>query len=270
MKTKIVETFRKNPIRQMSSMPNSASFVSIHQELLLWVDADIENTRVEVEDFNINKYLPPYQRDGNIWTTEMKEKFIKNTLKGYKTNIILATNPNRQNKEGIENYIILDGQQRLRSILGFLKNEFTINIDGIDYFYKEIKEEVKQINIHIGYYTLKLKDEVEEVELYIDMNENITHSKEDIERAKEYLERLKERAIILEKLKEAGYFYKKGEVKNIKTKSVLIIIDDDTDDLTCDIIEEIKYQITSSIGVEEEEKYHKELKRILGILEVKH
>ena len=183
----IVAHFRQNPIRQMASSPYSMFFTRPQNDLLLWLESsNNDRKRCDIEEFDIDKYLPPYQRDGDKWNIEMKKNFILNTLKGYKTNIILATNPDRDDK-----YIILDGQQRLRTIKEFLTNQFDIDILGEKYFYKDIKEEVKKINVYLGYYTLMLDSEIEEVKLYIDMNENITHSKDDIDRAKEYLKTLK-------------------------------------------------------------------------------
>jgi hypothetical protein len=181
-KNLIVNHFRLSPIRQMSSM----SFARPHNDLLLWLESDEEDMkRCSIEYFDIDKYLPLYQRDGDKWTIDMKRKFIFNILKGYKTNIILATNPSRNDK-----YIILDGQQRLKAIKEFLTDKFDISILGKNYFYSQIKEEIKKVNVCIGYYTLRLNSEIEEVELYIDMNENITHSTYDIDIAKKYLEKL--------------------------------------------------------------------------------
>jgi hypothetical protein len=164
-------------------MPNSMAFTRPQNDLLLWLDSsNNDRKKCGIEDFDIDKYLPPYQRNGDKWTIEMKRNFILNTLKGYKTNIILATNPDRDDK-----YIILDGQQRLRAIREFLTNKLEIDILGGKYLYADIKDEVKKINVYLGYYTLMLDSEIEEVKLYIDMNENITHSKSDIDRAKKYL-----------------------------------------------------------------------------------
>lgn len=186
LNNKLVQVFRNSCFRQMTN-PSSMRFQRFNQEMLTYVDyekadeLDSKNIRQNIEDFNIQDYVPEYQRGPDKWSLDMKQKFIINTLKGVKTTIILCRHSES------ENAVILDGQQRLTALKGFLTNEFSINIDSEDYFYRDIIEEVKQMAVYVGMSIITAKDEKEEVQFYIDMNENITHSKEDIQIAKDYL-----------------------------------------------------------------------------------
>ena len=188
MNNDLIKEFRNSCFNQMSSLPASMRFQGVHQELLVYLDYQLSEKVgyvFPIEDFEIPKYIPPYQRSNDKWTMEMKVKFIENVLRGVKTNIIICSYGDN------EDAIILDGQQRLTAIKEFLTNKFPI-LDG-KYFYKDIKEEVKRLAVTIGFYALNAKDEEEAVKFYIDMNENITHSKEDIIKAKKYLRTLKKK-----------------------------------------------------------------------------
>jgi len=184
IKQDIVNYFRNSCFRQMQSGAYSTNITRFNWELLIRLDYE-EYERVgrqPIEDFDIQKYIPPFQRTNDKWTRDMQIKFIENILKGVTSTIILCE------VEGNENAIILDGQQRLTALKAFLCNEFPILGK---FYYKDIKEEIKMVSANIYYRVIVAKDKAEMIQFYIDMNENITHSKEDIDKAKRYLEAIK-------------------------------------------------------------------------------
>jgi len=169
--------YRGSCFNQMDTMSTSCRLRSWWTCLGIFVDQDkVFDT---INDFNIQDYIPKYQRSNDKWSMDMKEKFISNLLKGVKTSIILV----RYNEH--EDAMILDGQQRLTAIQDFMLDK--ILVDGFKY--SEIKEDVKKLSINFGFHILTAKDEQEAIQFYIDMNENITHSKEDINKAKKLLNR---------------------------------------------------------------------------------
>jgi uncharacterized protein with ParB-like and HNH nuclease domain len=73
---------------------------------------------------------PPYQRKF-IWSLKDQQTLIRSILKGYAIpNIFLF-----ETKSGF--YDMVDGQQRTRTILGYIQNQFK-TIDGI--FYSELQD----------------------------------------------------------------------------------------------------------------------------------
>lgn len=148
------------------------------------------NENFSISDIDFDKFLlnmtPQFQRANNKWNKKMKIKFIENICKGVKTEILLF-----QFKEEDDAQII-DGLQRTTALLDFFQNK--IKIFG-EFYYKDLKNDLNKFNtnIHIKRYLFKTWEEVGR--FYIDINENITHSKADIQKAKDWF--LKEKGIIL-------------------------------------------------------------------------
>ena len=185
IKREVINYFRNSCFRQMQSGAYATSITRFNQDMLGRLDYE-EYERVgrqPIEDFDIQKYIPPFQRSNDKWTRDMQIKFVENVLKGVTSTIILCE------VDGGENAVILDGQQRLTALKAFLCNEFPILGK---FYYKDIEEEIKMVSANIRYRVIVAKDKAEMVQFYIDMNENITHSKEDIDKAKRYLKALKE------------------------------------------------------------------------------
>ena len=70
---------------------------------------------------------PPYQREF-VYKDEQKKSVIRTVLKGFPLNIMYWVKTIE--KDGKERYEVLDGQQRTLSLMEFLQNNFSINIDG--------------------------------------------------------------------------------------------------------------------------------------------
>lgn len=131
----------------------------------------------------LEKIVPEFQRDNDKWTQDMQIKFVENIVLGATSTIILGSTTGQKSE-----CVLIDGLQRITAIFAFMNNEFKI----FDKF--EFNEDFEQICRHIHNLTLRIynfKNEQEMVKFYIDMNENITHSKSDIKRTKDYLEKLK-------------------------------------------------------------------------------
>lgn len=81
---------------------------------------------LESKQFNLQRPL--------VWTLMQKQELIWSILMGRPIPNISAINL-------FDNtWQIIDGKQRLSTILQFYTNKFPINIDGCDYTYKTIKE----------------------------------------------------------------------------------------------------------------------------------
>ena len=132
---------------------------------------------------------PPFQRDNDKWTKDMQEAFIKNLIKGLKSTIVLYEVLPVDGMALRCECMILDGLQRLTALYEFIHGDLTV----FGYTHKELLENkvyrlaIQTINIQVHSFS----SEIEAVEFYIEINENISHSKEDIMRAKSYLTQLK-------------------------------------------------------------------------------
>jgi len=174
-----------SPFSQMD-MPTTARLKHFGDTLLHFLDYEKSSSlkgRLPNQDFNIQDYIPKFQRGNDKWSLDMKQKFILNILKGMRSSIILC----RIGGE-YSDAIILDGQQRLTAIKGFMTNQYPVIIKDKEYYYKDIENLYHTKTASIAFYIINAKDLKEACRFYIDMNENITHSKEDIEIAYKFLE----------------------------------------------------------------------------------
>lgn len=106
------------------------------------------------EQYQLGKYRfdPPYQRDMNVWDVEQKSFLLDTIFKNFPIPPIFLEqkiNPDT----GITNYDVIDGKQRLSTIIGFINNEVPLpkefgndvygndEMDGL--FFNEIKEIAK-------------------------------------------------------------------------------------------------------------------------------
>lgn len=126
--------------------------------------------------------IPKFQRDNDKWSTKMQSGFIENIIMGFKTDILLY-------EVGDKGYIdchILDGLQRITAIYEFLSNKLLVFGKTLD----ELMESGILRGFSDGYINLNIltfATEREAIQYYIDINENITHSSDDIKRARYYL-----------------------------------------------------------------------------------
>jgi hypothetical protein len=130
-------------------------------------------------DRNIEKTLvlkPPYQRKP-VWTVEQKAYLIDTILKGY---LIPEIYIHRETDEGGKTiFNIVDGQQRIRSILDFLNNEFTVSEEYSpeysDYNFEDFPLEIKQTIWDYTLYAREITNATEEEvrNLFKRMNKNV-------------------------------------------------------------------------------------------------
>lgn len=72
------------------------------------------------------EYEPPYQREGDVWTDKQKSLFIDSIMKNYPIPTIYL---NKKNKGAEQIYEVIDGKQRLSTIISFVNNEFKLQFD---------------------------------------------------------------------------------------------------------------------------------------------
>ena len=132
--------------------------------------------------------VPAFQRSNDKWNLQMKIKFVENVLCGHRSTISLFTIDNSRDPS-LRDSKNLDGLQRLTALSDFLQDKFAV---FGDYKFSDLEGDrvFKGMGVNIEMQIFNFSNEAEAVQFYIDMNENITHSNDDIEKAKCYLEGL--------------------------------------------------------------------------------
>jgi len=81
-----------------------------------------------------------------VWTLEQKQEFILSVIKGIQISALSVIR--YREKPGVLNSVtmkFIDGKQRFTTIMSFYKNEFPIEVNGVDYFYFDMEEECQRL-----------------------------------------------------------------------------------------------------------------------------
>ena len=98
------------------------------------ISSKSDSVQVVYENYLAGKYIVNrrYQRK-LVWTQQEKTAFIDSLLQNYSIPIFLLAQ--NTDGEGKISYDIIDGMQRLNSIMSFIENEFSIEWNGKQYYF---------------------------------------------------------------------------------------------------------------------------------------
>lgn len=107
------------------------------------------------QNIDWNVYLPTkcknLQRDF-VWTLEQKRELIKSMLICRHIPhcaIVNIGDPNNDHKDILQ---IIDGKQRLSAMVDFYENKFTIELEGKEYYFKDLPNDYQ---LEISHYYIK-------------------------------------------------------------------------------------------------------------------
>lgn len=101
-----------------------SKFLSTSLKNIAWFNDMNKAGKIEIK--------PPFQRNP-VWTEKQKSYLIDSVLNGYPIPELYIQEV--VDEEGNSNYIIVDGQQRMRSVFDFLDDKFGLNRDDSPQFY---------------------------------------------------------------------------------------------------------------------------------------
>lgn len=135
------------------------------------------------EDCNLD-LEPDFQR-GHVWAENQQIAYVEHLLKGGKSGRILYFNCPNWNDGGCDDFVCVDGLQRITAILRFLRNE----IPAFGFKYMEYTDKIPiDIDVLININNLKTRKEV--LTWYIEINKGGTpHTSGEIAMVKALLER---------------------------------------------------------------------------------
>jgi len=146
--------------------------------LFTHTDADKVKREEMLSGEFLSDVVPEFQRGNDKWTKKMKLLFVENLLKGAKTDLLLFR------MEEDEDSQIIDGLQRTTAILNFIDGK----IKPFGYTYSELMKDnkLRRFRTRLTMSIYRFETLYELGSFYIEMNENITHSKKDIQKAKDW------------------------------------------------------------------------------------
>ncbi len=178
----IRELIRNSPFDR-SCYSVEIPLIGFHRNLMMFINAEKHEDGFTAEE--IFTGVPDFQRDNDKWTEAMQVKFIENIIMGCKTTVMMYEIPPQGELSGYCNCSILDGLQRITAIHRFVTGEIKAFSKSYDDLRSERILSNVRCRIKVNIYTFG--SEKEAIGFYIAINENITHSSEDINKAKRIL-----------------------------------------------------------------------------------
>ena len=180
----------QDKIRNSAFSASSAYVVDVHLSrflvhLMQLSGLEVDSSEAVTAD-DIFQAVPSFQRDNDKWTVEMQINFIEKIICGYRTSISLyELKSAEQTFSSLDDCKILDGLQRITAIYKFLTGQ----IKAFGKTYKELSDDriITATSVPINIKVFSFTSEEEAISFYIEINENITHSKADIDKAKKIL-----------------------------------------------------------------------------------
>lgn len=143
----------------------------------------------ETEEMNM-QLNPVFQR-GHVWTEAQQIAYVEFALRGGRSGRIVYFNcpgwPSGRSS-GYNEYVCVDGLQRITAILRFLDNE----IPAFGTFYKDFEDKIP-IDLDLIVNVNNLDTEKDVLQWYVDLNSCGTqHTDEEIRRVKDMIEKLED------------------------------------------------------------------------------
>lgn len=149
--------------------------------------------RVDVPLYLLKNKIEDYVKDGlnldpdfqrcHVWSLEQRIRYLEFIISGGKTSSILFNCKGFSNGQ-VNEFVIVDGKQRLTTLLMFLNNEIPVFkkldiCDGLGYFYKDFDH--LGLTVSLGINELPTRALV--LQWYLEINKGyIAHTKEEIEK----------------------------------------------------------------------------------------
>ena len=149
------------------------------------VNVPLTHLQKTIDDFILNDGLnvsPDFQRH-HVWDIGKREAFIEFILRGGSSSKTLYFNHPGWRHSHVGEFVIVDGKQRLTSLLMFLNNE----IRAFGTYYKDFEDRLDSLtNIIISINDLQTQAEV--LQWYLDINSSgVIHTKKEIQKVRNLL-----------------------------------------------------------------------------------
>lgn len=110
----------------------------------------------EMSDFDFDVYLESKKKNLQrelCWNQQQKESLIFTILRDQQVNSLVVVQIRNMAFNVNDNYQfkVIDGKQRLTTVFDYIDNKFSVNIEGVDYFFKDLPEDCQKQILHFNF-----------------------------------------------------------------------------------------------------------------------
>ena len=128
---------------------------------------------------------PDFQR-AHVWDDEKRRNYVEYILKGGMSGKAVYMNCPDWNGSGRDDFVLVDGKQRVDAVLRFVRNELPI-FDG--HFYRDFTDSMDIVLASFNWYINDLDTRSEVLQWYLDLNSGgVMHTEEELGRVRALLE----------------------------------------------------------------------------------
>lgn len=188
-------SMKADVVQEAETWKDPHKLKSSQMELSILID-DAFNPVSKVLDPHMSLNPSPSFQRNLVWTTEMKRSFIDSILKKLPIGAFYINSKldDLTLGEGCGK-LLWDGKQRLHAILSFYMDEFTVEYDGKELYYSQMRKvfnsAIRQTLVTVMTSEYETLEEI--IEAYVMINaKQVKHTDEDLEKAKATLDKKQE------------------------------------------------------------------------------
>lgn len=127
---------------------------------------------------------PDFQR-GHVWDDVKRRRYVEYVLRGGASGYDIYTNCPEWNRGGREDFVLVDGKQRLEAVCKFLRNGLTI----FGHLFCEYADCIPLTSARFRWHVNDLATRAEVLQWYLDLNSGgVVHTPEELEHVCQLLE----------------------------------------------------------------------------------
>jgi len=131
---------------------------------------------------------PDFQR-AHVWDEDQREKYMEFCLRGGRTGRVILFNHTKWNTTaGLSDgeFVIVDGKQRLETVLRFLRNELKV----FGHYYKDFEGKLRITEDRFQFMVNDLPDKKSVLKWYLELNDGgVVHTKAELEKVQKMLDK---------------------------------------------------------------------------------
>ena len=147
-----------------------------------------EQLKHHIEDYGLD-INPDFQR-GHVWDDEKRIHYVEFALRGGRSSMDLYFNCPDCHIGGVEDYVLVDGKQRLAAAVKFINNE----IPAFGHYFREFIDKMPMMEPNFLWHVNDLKTREEVLTWYLELNSGgVVHTSEELNRVRKLLKEEQEK-----------------------------------------------------------------------------